>query len=61
MVSSTIGCTEDEARDTFFNLFVAAHGIASLIANNSMDYEEDTFRKVLENTYFNLTNRGRNK
>ena len=61
MVSSTIGCTEDEARDAFFNLFVAAHGIASLIANNSMDYEEDTFRKVLENTYFNLTNRGRNK
>ena len=61
MVSSEAGCTEDEARDVFFNLFVCAHGIASLIANNSMEYEEDTFRKVLENMYANLTNRGRNQ
>ncbi len=56
MVSSSAGCTEDEARDVFFSLFVSAHGIASLIANNSMEFEEDAFRKVLENTYTNLTN-----
>lgn len=55
MVSAGIGCSEEEARDAFFSLFVAAHGIASLIANNSMEYEEDSFRKVLENTYNNLT------
>ena len=61
MVSSSLSCTEDEARDAFFNLFVSAHGIASLIANNSMEYEEDSFRKVLENTYINLLNRGRNE
>ena len=60
IVSSGAGCTEDEARNVFFNLFVSAHGIASLIANNSMEYEEESFRKVLENTYINLTNRGRN-
>ena len=59
IVSSGFGCTEDEALDVFFNLFVSAHGIASLIANNSMEYEEESFRKVLENTYINLTNRGR--
>lgn len=61
IVSLDVGCTEDEARDVFFNLFVSAHGIASLIANNSMEYEEGSFRKVLENTYINLTNRGRNE
>lgn len=61
IVSSGFGCTEDEARDVFFNLFVSAHGIASLIANNSMEYEEESFRKVLENTYINLTNRGLNE
>ena len=60
IVSSGFGCTEDEARDVFFQLFVSAHGIASLIANNSMEYEEGSFRRVLENTYINLTNRGRN-
>ena len=58
MVSSETGCTEDEAREGFFNLFVSAHGIASLIANNAMEYEEAVFRKVLENTFANLTNRG---
>lgn len=58
MVSNGFGCTEDEARDVFFNLFISAHGIASLLANNAMEYEEDSFRKVLENTYNNLMNRG---
>ena len=58
MVSSGVGCTQDEARDAFFSLFVSAHGIASLIANNAVEYEEDVFRKVLENTYASLTKRG---
>lgn len=61
MVSSQTGCTEDEARDVFFNLFVCAHGIASLLANNSMEYEEDVFRKVLENTCVSLMKRGLDK
>ena len=61
LVSSGAGCTEDEARDVFFGLFVSAHGIASLIANNSMEYEEGFFRKVLENTCNNLMNGGRNE
>lgn len=61
MISSGSGCTKDEARDVFFNLFVSAHGIASLLANNAMEYEEDFFRRVLENTYINLMNRGKNE
>ncbi len=61
VVSSGLGYTEDKARDVFFNLFVSAHGIASLIANNSMEYEEGFFRRVLENTYINLVNRRRNE
>ncbi len=61
MVSSEVGCTEDEAGDAFFSLFVCAHGIASLIANNSMEYEEAIFRKVLENSYTSLTKRGQNQ
>ena len=61
MLSAGFKCTADEAKDAFFNLFVSAHGIASLIANNSIEYEEESFRRVLENTYINLMNRGRNE
>ena len=57
MVSGGFGCSEHEAREAFFDLFVAAHGIASLLANNAMEYEEETFRRVLENTYSNLLDR----
>ena len=61
MVSKGFDCTEDEAKDMFFNLFISAHGIASLLANNAMEYEEDSFREVLTNTYDNLMNRGQDQ
>ena len=61
MVMAGFGCTENEARDMFFNLFISAHGIASLLANNAMEYEEASFRRALENTYNNLKNRGKNE
>lgn len=61
MVSAGFGCSDSEAKDLFFNLFVSAHGIASLLANNAMEYEEDAFRKVLNNTYANLEQRGDDK
>lgn len=57
MVSAGFECTIDEAKEIFFNLFIAAHGIASLLANNAMDYEKESFIKVLENTYLNLRSR----
>ena len=40
---------------------VSTTTLPSLLANNAMEYEEDSFRKVLENTYDNLMNRGRNE
>ncbi len=61
MTAGEMGCNEQEAKNAFFHLFVSAHGLASLLANNAMDYEEEAFRRVLENTYYNITNRGQNK
>lgn len=61
MVMAGFGCTKKEAQDVFFNLFISAHGIASLLANNAMEYEEDSFRRALENMYNNLKNRGSNE
>lgn len=49
MVSAVMQCSTEDARAAFFQLFVTAHGIASLLANNAMEYEEETFRTVLEN------------
>lgn len=51
MVSEVMGCSMEEARMAFFNLYISAHGMASLLANNAMVYEEDTVRAVLENAY----------
>lgn len=54
MVSVGMGCSTQEGKEAFFNLFVSAHGIASLLANNAMEYEEDTCKRVLENIYHGL-------
>lgn len=61
IVGSSANCSEETAREVFFNLFVAAHGLASLLANNAMDYEEETFQKVLENAFYSATARRMNK
>lgn len=53
MVSLAMKCSVEDAKMVFFNLFVSAHGIASLLANNAMEYEEETFKSALENAYRN--------
>lgn len=44
-----------EIKEMFTILFITAHGIASLLANNSITYDEKYFKKVLE-TSFNKAN-----
>ena len=55
MVSSAMGCEEQDAKEIFLNLFVSAHGCASLLANNAMEYEEERFEKILWNAFPNIT------
>lgn len=55
MVSSETGCEEQDAKEIFLNLFVCAHGCASLLANNAMEYEEERFEKILLNSFQNIT------
>ena len=47
MFSRETGCDEQTAKKYFLNLFVTAHGCASLLANNAMEYEEETFERIL--------------
>ena len=42
-------CSIENAKDMFFMLFIAVHGYASLLANNSMEYDEEKIRAILQN------------
>jgi len=44
------GLPAAQAEEVFATLFICVHGAASLLANNSMDFEEAYFVKLLENT-----------
>ena len=38
----------------FLTFFCVAHGLASLLANNSMEYDEAGSKKMLENVFFGM-------
>ncbi len=51
VMAGGLGCGTEEARDMFLTFFCVAHGLASLLANNSMEYDEEQSRKMLENVF----------
>lgn len=58
MISAGMGCDAIAAKNIFFRLFISAHGCASLLANNGIEYDEAIFRQVLESTCSGIMNRG---
>ena len=54
VMAAGIGCEENEAREMFLTFFCAAHGMASLMANNSMEYDEEQSRKMLDDVFFGM-------
>ena len=44
----------EQAREMFLTFFCVAHGMASLLANNSMVYDEEQCKKMLENVFFGM-------
>ena len=44
----------ERAREMFLTFFCVAHGLASLLANNSMEYDEEQIKKMLENVFFGM-------
>lgn len=54
IVAKAAECSKEEAREIFFTLFISAHGCASLMANNSMDYNEKQSEEVLKNIFFGM-------
>ena len=44
----------EQAREMFLAFFCVAHGLASLLANNSMEYDEEQCKTMLENVFVGL-------
>ena len=45
------GLTKEQAKEAFETLFICAHGFASLLANNSIEYDEEHCVRLLSNTF----------
>ncbi len=52
------GCTAEQARDAFVTLFITAHGMASLLANNAMEYDEGACASLLTRVFAGLMRGG---
>ena len=44
----------EQAREMFLTFFCVAHGLASLLANNSMEYDEEQIQKMLDNVFLGM-------
>ena len=54
IAAAAVKCGKEGAREIFLAFFISAHGCASLLANNSMDYDEKQSEEVLENIFFGM-------
>ena len=54
LVAEGAGCGEREARALFATLFAVAHGLASLMANNAMAYDEAEAAAALTDVYLGM-------
>ena len=54
VMAAGLKCSPDEAREVFLTFFCVAHGLASLMANNSMEYQEERAKALLENVFFGM-------
>ena len=54
MVAEAVKCSTPEARELFLTFFIVAHGYASLMANNAMNYDEMQASKTLADVFDGL-------
>ncbi len=61
IMSEGLKVETEQAREMFLTFFCVAHGMASLLANNSMKYDEEQCKKMLENVFFGMITVGKGK
>ncbi|MBQ8569815.1 MAG: TetR/AcrR family transcriptional regulator [Oscillospiraceae bacterium] len=54
ILSQETGLSHEQSKDAFSALFLTVHGIASLLANNSMEYDAGYFEKTLTNVFMGV-------
>ena len=54
VMAKGLACEPCRAREMFLTFFCVAHGLASLLANNSMEYDEGQCKKMLEEVFFGM-------
>lgn len=50
-MQKSLGIGMEQTKKVFLTVFLFAHGYASIIANNSMKYDEDIINSQLEQAY----------
>lgn len=50
-VAAAAGCSVEDASALFRKMFIMAHGYASLLANNAMEYDEDACMEDLKTVF----------
>lgn len=59
VMAQGLDCGVEEAREMFLTFFCVVHGLASLLANNSIQYDEEQSKKMLENVFFGMLASGK--
>ncbi len=50
-MQGAVGRSIDQVKEIFITIFLFAHGYASIIANNSLEYDEELIKSHLERAY----------
>ena len=58
VVAREVNCDIGEARKMFLTFFSVAHGLASLLANNSMKYDEEQITDMLKKVFYGMLSSG---
>ena len=54
VMAKRLKCGEDEVKEVFLTFFAVTHGLASLLANNAMEYDEGQSTKMLNDVFWGL-------
>ena len=54
IMTAALKVETEQAREMFLSFFCVAHGMASLLANNSMEYDGEQCRKMLANVFYGM-------
>ena len=54
LMAEGLGVDAGRAKEMFMTFFCVVHGLASLLANNSMDYDEERSMKMLEEVFYGM-------